>query len=118
MNGTMKIIFSLCFCVLASLQVIRAGNGYDLLPQYIVFNSSASSLPLVKNGVASPIYIDEQDWRGVQHAASDLIADVKRVSSAQAELIHSVDVSGLLNQSNGLTGTRKGIIVEIGRAHV
>ena len=119
MNGTMKIIFSLCFCVLASLQVIRAGNGYDLLPQYIVFNSSASSLPLVKNGVASPIYIDEQDWRGVQHAASDLIADVKRVSSAQAELIHSVDVSGLLNQSNGLTGTRKGIIVgTIGKSRI
>ncbi len=96
------------FLCVGFAQVIRAGNGYDLLPQYIVFNSSASSLPLVKNGVASPIYIDEQDWRGVQHAASDLIADVKRVSSAQAELIHSVDVSGLLNQSNGLTGTRKG----------
>ncbi len=57
-------------------------------PAYIRFSAQPQGFPLATNGHAAPILVDKADWPGVIRAASDLQADVQRVTSLQPALLH------------------------------
>jgi hypothetical protein len=69
-------------------------------------STGTNSFPLVKSGKPAPILIDAQDWPGVQRAASDFAADVKRVSGSSPVLQNST-VSG----AAGIAGKTAPVIV-------
>ena len=58
-----------------------AGNGYDLLPNYVSTLKSNDVFPIVADGNAATILIDSDDWKGVVRAAGDLARDIELVTS-------------------------------------
>jgi hypothetical protein len=57
------------------------------LPVIIVSeNAEPGSIPLVQNRHAAPIFLDKADYAGVLRAASDLQADIERVTGFKPEL--------------------------------
>ena len=46
----------------------------------VTFKSSPSTFPIVSERKATPIFLSEDDWPGVQRAASDFAADIQRVT--------------------------------------
>jgi hypothetical protein len=53
-----------------------------------------SSVPLVQNGHAAPLFLDRADWTGVLRAASDLQSDIERVSGTKPTLTTDRTPSG------------------------
>lgn len=58
-----------------------AGNGYDLLPNYVSTQKSNDAFPIVADGSAAAILTDSDDWKGVVRAAGDLARDIELVTS-------------------------------------
>src|SRR5512143_2913688 len=57
------------------------------LPVDIVVNQAEpGSIAIVQNRHAAPILVDRADWAGVIRAASDLQADIERVTGVKPEL--------------------------------
>ncbi|TFK71208.1 hypothetical protein BDN72DRAFT_870059 [Pluteus cervinus] len=52
----------------------------------VLFKSSGSSFPIVSGGKATPILISQDDWPGVQRAASDFVDDIKKVTNEKPKL--------------------------------
>ena len=78
LSGWLRSLIVLAAFVLLPWQA-RAGLGLtntlvvDMAP-------SAEAFPLAVSGVAAPLWIDTNDWAGVQRAAGDLRLDVQRVT--------------------------------------
>ena len=49
----------------------------------ISFSSSSGSFAIVDKKKAAPVYISEDEWPGVQIAASDFVADIQRVTGSK-----------------------------------
>jgi len=55
-------------------------------PQYIQFSDTDGSFPLVANGIAAAILVDEDDDTGVLRAVNDLLLDIERVTKIKPQL--------------------------------
>ncbi|KAK7447067.1 hypothetical protein VKT23_014279 [Stygiomarasmius scandens] len=55
----------------------------------VEFNSSSSNFAVVQGGNAAPILLSEDDWPGVQRAASDFADDIERVTGTRPSLSNS-----------------------------
>ncbi|MFE1342581.1 glycosyl hydrolase 115 family protein [Streptomyces sp. NPDC058733] len=55
---------------------------------YISFTPAAGSFPLVRNGRAVPLVVDDGDWPGVVRVAGDLRDDIERVTGVRPVLAH------------------------------
>ncbi|KZT03278.1 glycoside hydrolase family 115 protein [Laetiporus sulphureus 93-53] len=54
----------------------------------VTFSPSASSFPVVSNGVAAPILLSEDDWGGVQRTAYDFAMDIHNVTGVMPLLLN------------------------------
>ncbi|NML67218.1 glycosyhydrolase [Hymenobacter sp. RP-2-7] len=61
---------------------------------YISARKSAGAFPLVAGGRAAPLYMSEDDWAGVQRAARDVQADIKRVTGREPLLLTDAPAAG------------------------
>ncbi|THV03529.1 hypothetical protein K435DRAFT_835829 [Dendrothele bispora CBS 962.96] len=55
----------------------------------VEFNSSTSNFAVVREGNAAPILLAEDEWPGVQRAASDFADDIQRVTGVRPSLSNS-----------------------------
>ena len=72
----------------APVQVMAIGQ-----PRYIETTESRGRIPLVAGGVATTIVVDAGDWPGVRRAATDLQADIARVTGVTPTLVHAPPAS-------------------------
>jgi hypothetical protein len=76
----MRCVWALAgLCALTGVRAI----GQDAC---VAFKSSASTLPVVTKGKASPILIAADDWPGVQLAAADFASDIQKVTGVRPSL--------------------------------
>ncbi len=68
---------------------VCAGNGYDLLPDYVTTQSGGSGFCIADGGQVCDLCVDPADWAGVRRAAGDLCADIGRVTGRRARLEES-----------------------------
>ncbi|KAL6302572.1 hypothetical protein BKA93DRAFT_389853 [Sparassis latifolia] len=54
----------------------------------VSFTSSLSSFPVVSNNRATPILLSEDEWPGVQRAASDFASDIERVTGVKPSALN------------------------------
>ena len=52
----------------------------------VTFKSSSSSFSVVSGGNAAPVFVSEDDWPGVQVAASNFVSDIKAVTGATPKI--------------------------------
>ncbi|TFK29114.1 hypothetical protein FA15DRAFT_583018 [Coprinopsis marcescibilis] len=74
----------------------------------ITFQSSPGSFAIVgSNRRAAPIYLSPDEWPGVQLAAADFAADIRRVTEARPSLtnVTAVDIGSLRGTTPILIGT-------------
>src|SRR4030095_8688419 len=71
--------------------------------RYIETTATRGSFPLVGSRGAAPIYVDAGDWPGVIRAASDLQADLQRVTTLSPPIIR--DANGRRTEQMVLVGT-------------
>ncbi|KAK7447069.1 hypothetical protein VKT23_014281 [Stygiomarasmius scandens] len=71
--------------------VLSSFNTVNALGQTrcVEFNSSSSSFAVVQGGNAAPILLAEDEWPGVQRAASDFADDIQRVTGTRPTLSNS-----------------------------
>ena len=67
-------------------------------------NSAPGSVALVQNKHAATIFVDKADWAGVLRAASDLQADVERVTGAKPAFVTNLHPSGAVAVIAGTLG--------------
>ncbi|THV03531.1 hypothetical protein K435DRAFT_747803 [Dendrothele bispora CBS 962.96] len=91
-------LLPLAFGVLSSLNIVNALGQ----TRCVEFNSSPSSFTVVQGGNAAPILLAEDEWPGVQRAASDFADDIQRVTGIKPSLS---------NSSTPASGASKPIIV-------
>jgi hypothetical protein len=58
-----------------------------LSEHYISAKKASGSFPLVAGGQAAPLYMSDNEWAGVQRAARDVQADIKRVTGREPQLL-------------------------------
>ena len=68
----------------APVQVMAIGQ-----PRYIETTAGRGRVPLVDRGAAAPIVVDAADWPGVRRAATDLQADIARVTGITPKLVQA-----------------------------
>jgi hypothetical protein len=61
---------------------------------YILDRPAAGTFPIVQSKASAPIYVDAADWPGVARAASDLQADIERVTGVKPALVHAAPARG------------------------
>ena len=67
----------------------------------VTFSALDSSLAVVENGRAAPVYISDDDWLGTQRAATDFVEDIERVTGVLPQLRNvSASNSRSLRSSN------------------
>ena len=96
-------LFSFLAAVIAIVPVHATpslGLAVDLVSQ----NASTSSVPLVRNGHAAPIFLDQADYPGVLRAASDLQSDLERVTGTKPVLTTGRPPSGAVAVIAGTLG--------------
>ncbi|KAF5366744.1 hypothetical protein D9758_006544 [Tetrapyrgos nigripes] len=76
---------ALSLCVLASLHQVNALGQ----TRCVDFNSSTSTFAVVQGGNAAPILLAEDEWPGVQRAASDFAVDVERVTGVKPSVLNA-----------------------------
>lgn len=64
-------------------------------------SSSSSSIPLVSNGKAAPIFVSENEWPGVYRTVTDFVKDVNRVTGVTPKITNVTSSSGVSTQ-NGI----------------
>jgi hypothetical protein len=72
-------------CLLLLTPLARAAVGDE---SYLAFAPTADGMPLVSEGKAAAVVVDDQDWPGVIRVATDLQADIERVSGIKPELLN------------------------------
>lgn len=72
----------------ALLGLLTFSGGVQAIGQAtcVSFTSSSSSFAIVRDGSATPVFLSEDEWPGVQRAAYDFAADIKRVTSVSPAL--------------------------------
>src|ERR1017187_10537799 len=61
---------------------------------YIIEKTAPGAFPMVQAKTASAIYVDSADWPGVARAATDLQADIARVTGVTAAMLHDAGSLG------------------------
>jgi hypothetical protein len=90
--------------ILAVAAPAIAGPSLGLSTDIISESGAADSFPLVRDRKASPICVDKSDYAGVLRAASDLQADIQRVSGFKPELTTDGAPSGKVAVIAGTLG--------------
>src|SRR5579871_1763564 len=62
--------------------------------QYVETTDKPDNFAIVRAGRASPIYVDENDYPGVQRAVQNLQSDIDRVTGCTPALFHKNDSPG------------------------
>src|SRR5262245_20858988 len=60
----------------------------------LAVRGTAKAFPLVADGAAAPIHVSDGDWPGVIRTASDLQADVERVTGSRPNMEKTAPTSG------------------------
>ena len=95
--------------LLGLLAILAAVPGYALgQTRYVGWRSVPGAFAMVDGSGAAAIYTDAADWPGVARAASDLGADVNRVTGKEPAVVHDA----------GALGKRAIIVGTIGRSPV
>lgn len=72
------------FTILLLLSAIVYGqtneNNFGGIPQYIQHEKTKDAFRIISGNQSAPIYIDPEDWKGVERAANDLGDDVRKVT--------------------------------------
>jgi Glycosyl hydrolase family 115/Gylcosyl hydrolase family 115 C-terminal domain/Glycosyl hydrolase family 67 N-terminus len=77
-----------------SLLLLLSANALALgRPSYIVSTLKPGAFPIVEAKHAATIFVDSQDYTGVQRAAEDLQKDIARVTNCTPELVRSEQAS-------------------------
>ncbi len=71
MSIKQKTIILLGVICMAVANYSRAGNGYNLLPQYVIYEKAENTFTIVENKKATDIYVDPSDWKGVRRAVTE-----------------------------------------------
>ena len=80
-NITVRITTWLCLFVMTASGAALAAPAEDrLLPFGRFVTEKAEGFGLVRNGMAAPLFLDKNDYKGVLRAAGDLQADIARVT--------------------------------------
>jgi hypothetical protein len=81
-------------------------------PRYIEDTARPGSFPIVRARTAAPIFVDPADWPGVIRAASDLRADIARVTNITSNLAaaptHNAILIGTLGHSPAIDRLARG----------
>src|SRR2546421_4811830 len=70
-----------CFGLVVPASVLAVGSM-----RYVTNRPSAGSFPIVQDKRAAPIWMDANDYAGVARAASNLQADIARVTGCTPDL--------------------------------
>jgi hypothetical protein len=84
MRRAVDVLISLCLP--AVTMAAGAGRDLGLSVEIVSEQASPDCFSLVQDKHAAPIYLDKSDFPGVLRAASDLQADIERVSRVKPEL--------------------------------
>lgn len=87
-----KSIILFAIICLALSSNLCAGNGYNLLPSYVIYERAGNVFTIVENKKSSDIYVDPSDWKGVKRAATDLTQDIRKVSGVVTKLKETVSI--------------------------
>ncbi|RXW16249.1 hypothetical protein EST38_g9605 [Candolleomyces aberdarensis] len=73
----------------------------------VSFQSSSSTFSIVSGQRAAPVLISEEDWPGVQLAASDFVADIERVTGVKPSFrnVTTSNIQALGSQTPIIIGT-------------
>lgn len=71
----------------------------------VAFKSAPSTFPIVSNGRATPVFLSEDDWPGVQRAAIDFAADIQRVTGVKPSMTNITATSSNKASSAIIIGT-------------
>ncbi len=74
------------FVIVATAVPVHAGPSLGLQVNIVSESAEPGSVALVQKKRAATIFVDKTDWAGVLRAASDLQADVERVSGVSRSL--------------------------------
>jgi hypothetical protein len=92
-RSLLGLFFSALLAV-ASLLVFPC-SGYSLgEPRYVETNDTPGNFPIVHASQAAALYVDAEDYIGVQRAAANLQADIHRVTGCTPTLTRVNDLSG------------------------
>jgi hypothetical protein len=87
------VLFSLLLCVCTAAAEAAglpaaAVSGMRLLPfgSFLSEKPESGSFPLVRSGKAAPLFVSKDDEKSVARAASDLQADIERVTTIRPQL--------------------------------
>ena len=87
-------VFLTATLVVAAVVPVHAFPSLGLQVTIVSESPAPDSIALVQNQRATRIYVDKADWAGVLRAASDLQADIQRVSGVKPELVTAPAPSG------------------------
>jgi hypothetical protein len=80
----------LIFCLASSAVSVFAIGQQG----YVEFSAKTDSFRIVASGTAATIVTDSQDYAGVLRAATDLQADIARVSGAEPKIVSDAAIQG------------------------
>jgi len=80
-------------CRSVLLAALLAPGGLLALgdPPYITYSPAPAAFPIAHNHACAPIYVSNSDWPGVIRAASDLQADIARVTGCTPFITHDAN---------------------------
>jgi hypothetical protein len=81
-----KILLQILVAALCGIGFLPRGFALGQT-EFVENTSSKGSFPVAQGGAAADIYVDSADWSGVLRAATDLQADVNRVTALTPKLI-------------------------------
>ena len=55
----------------------------------VAFKAGKNTFPVVQNGKGTQIFLSDDDWPGVQRAAQDFAADIRRVTNVNPTISNS-----------------------------
>ena len=88
------VVFLTVVIVVGVVVPVYASSSLGLQASIVSETAERASIALVQNKQATRIYVDKADWAGVLRAASDLQADIERVSGVKPELVTGRRPSG------------------------
>lgn len=90
-RGKIKLCLLIVLLHVAASVIAQSTAKTQLLspPQYVQYQSSPNSFPIVVNSKAAKIFVDAKDWKAVIRAANDLGDDVRKVSGTASEVVQA-----------------------------
>lgn len=90
-----KSLFMKCAPGVVMLTLLLCRGAYGLgQERYVETRETGSNFVVVSHKQATPIYVDVGDYPGVVRAVQDLRADIERVTSCSAEIVHNTQKHG------------------------